>query len=274
MLSSNLVGSLLPFVRDTAREAGAIAAEFFRPGQKTSARIWSKAGGSPVTEADVSVDAFLKVHLSRALPDAGWLSEETLDHPARLGHDKVWIVDPIDGTRAYLSGHRDWSIAIALLVAGRPVLGLVYAPAHDLLYEAVAGGGAFCNGAAIATSDRAVLRGARVAGPKPMADRLDRAGGTSRLVERIPSLALRLVRVADGAIDIALVSSNARDWDIAAADLILDEAGGRLTDLDGGGLAYNGIEPVHGELVATSRRLHPGLIEAMTAGRRPAAAHV
>jgi len=274
MLSPNPVGSLLPFVRDTAREAGAIANEFFRHGAKTSARIWSKAGGSPVTEADVSVDAFLKVHLSRALPEAGWLSEETLDHPARLDHDKVWIVDPIDGTRAYLSGHPDWSIAIALLVAGRPVLGVVYAPAHDMLYEAVAGGGAFRNRTSIATSDAAGLRGARVAGPKPLADRLDRSAGATRLVEKIPSLALRLVRVADGSVDIGLVSSNARDWDIAAADLILEEAGGRLTDCEGGALRYNGIEPVHGELVAASRRLHPRLIEVMRSGRQPrAAAH-
>jgi myo-inositol-1(or 4)-monophosphatase len=123
-------------VRDTARDAGAIATEFFRAGQKTTARTWSKAGGSPVTEADVSVDAFLKVHLSRVLPEAGWLSEETLDNPARLERDQVWIVDPIDGTRAYCAGHLDWSIAIGLLIRGLPVLGLVYAPAHGLLYEA------------------------------------------------------------------------------------------------------------------------------------------
>ncbi len=272
MLSQNLVGSLLPFVRDTAREAGAIATEFFRAGEKTTARIWSKAGGSPVTEADVSVDAFLKVHLSRALPDAGWLSEETLDNPARRERDQVWIVDPIDGTRAYCSGHLDWSIAIALLIGGLPVLGLVYAPAHALLYEAVEGGGAFRNGQPIATSGHATLRGARVAGPKPLADRLDRVAGVTQLLEKIPSLALRLVRVADGAVDIGLVSSNARDWDIAAADLILSEAGGRLTDLEGSGLRYNQVEPVHGELLAASHRLHPRLIEAMTAHRQPAAA--
>jgi myo-inositol-1(or 4)-monophosphatase len=273
MKLSNLARSLLPIVRDATREAGVMAARFFVRGDKTTARIWSKAGGSPVTEADVSVDAFLKVRLSQALPEAGWLSEETTDDPARLDHDLVWIVDPIDGTRAFLSGHPDWSIAIALLAGGRPVMGLVNAPAHDVLYEAVQGGGAFKNGKPVAVSELAGLRGARVAGPKPLVDRLDRSVGGVERIERIPSLALRLVRVADGAVDAGLVSSNARDWDIAAADLILGEAGGRLTGFDAQPLRYNQAEPIHGELVAASRRLHPQVIEAMTAHWQPSAAY-
>jgi myo-inositol-1(or 4)-monophosphatase len=270
--ASSLSDRLMPLVRDTAREAGAMAAALFRPGEKTAARIWSKAGGSPVTEADVAVDAFLKVRLSQALPEAGWLSEETTDDPARLDRRIVWIVDPIDGTRAFMSGHPDWSVAIALLVDGEPALGLVHAPAHGLLYEAAAGGGALRNGAPIAVSAAAGLAGAAVAGPRPLIDHLERAAGAVRRLDRIPSLALRLVRVADGAVDIGLVSSNARDWDIAAADLILVEAGGRLTGFDGRPPRYNQPEPIHGELVATSRRLHPPLIEAMTARRQPAAA--
>ncbi|MET0428769.1 MAG: inositol monophosphatase family protein, partial [Microvirga sp.] len=140
------VAALLPRVRDAVREAAALAVPFFRAGGQTSANVWSKAGGSPVTEADVAVDTFLKVRLSEIEPRAAWLSEETTDDPVRLDSDLVWIVDPIDGTRAFLSGHPDWSIAVALLAQGEPVIGFVFGPVLDALYEASAGGGANLNG--------------------------------------------------------------------------------------------------------------------------------
>jgi myo-inositol-1(or 4)-monophosphatase len=263
----DLAGRLSPFLTDTAREAGAIAGGFFRSGLKTSARIWSKGGGSPVTEADMAVDAFLQARLSTAVPEAGWLSEETADDPARLGRDLVWIVDPIDGTRAFLAGNHDWSVSIALLGHGRPVLGIVYAPAHGHLYEARRGHGARRDGGPIEISPVQRLPGLSVAGPKGLVDRLEERVGTLKRPPRIPSLALRLARVAEGSVDAGLVSSNACDWDIAAGDLILEEAGGILTRLDGTPPAYNQADPIHGELMAAPRRLHPGLVEAMT-GRR------
>jgi myo-inositol-1(or 4)-monophosphatase len=260
--------SLTPAVRDAAREAGEIANRFFREGEKTTARIWSKSGGSPVTEADVAVDAFLKIRLSSLLPEAAWLSEETADNPVRLENRLVWIVDPIDGTRAFLSGHRDWSVSIALLVDGRPALGIVYGPALDAFYEGRTGEGAFLNDLPIAVSPAPELRGARVAGPQPMIDTLTRESGVMQLVPKIPSLALRIARIAAGDVDVGLVSSNARDWDIAAADLILQEAGGRLSDFSGATPVYNRDDPVHGELLGSSHGLHPRLIEAMTGRRR------
>ncbi len=236
----------------------------FRSGLTTSAKIWSKAGGSPVTEADVAVDTFLKIKLSAALPGAGWLSEETADDGRRLGRNLVWIVDPIDGTRAFLSGSHDWSVAIALLVDGRPALGVVYAPAHEAFFEAQRGTGARRNGELIEVSTPKTLNGASVAGPNPFIDRLERSVGEMHRPPRIPSLALRIARVAEGSLDVGLVSANARDWDIAAADLILTEAGGRLTGLDGMVPRYNEADPVHGELVASASVLHPALIEAIT----------
>jgi myo-inositol-1(or 4)-monophosphatase len=260
----DLARQLSPFLRDTAREAGAIAKNFFRSGLKTSARVWSKGGGSPVTEADMAVDAFLKTRLSKAVPDAGWLSEETADDPARLDRDLVWIVDPIDGTRAFLSGNHDWSVSIALLGHGRPVLGIVYAPSHEHLYEARRGHGARRDGERIEVSPTKRLADLSVAGPKGLVDRLEERVGTLKRPPRIPSLALRLARVAEGSVDTGLVSSNACDWDIAAGDLILEEAGGILTRLDGARPAYNQADPVHGELVASPRQLHPRLVEAMT----------
>jgi myo-inositol-1(or 4)-monophosphatase len=254
---------VLPVIRGIAHEAGDIALRFFRSGLSTSARIWSKAGGSPVTEADVAVDTFLKVRLSAVLPAAGWLSEETADDPRRLGRDHVWIVDPIDGTRAFLSGSHDWSVAIALLKGGRPVLGIVYAPAHETLYAALEGRGAWRDGKRISVSRAPSLDGISVAGPKPIVDRLERGAPSIKRPPRIPSLALRISRVADGSVDAGLVTSNARDWDLAAADLILREAGGLLTNLRGDIPRYNEPDPTHEELAAAPQRLHAALIAAI-----------
>jgi myo-inositol-1(or 4)-monophosphatase len=268
-LSPEAAQALMPALRETIREAASLALPYFRAGGQTKARIWSKAGGSPVTEADVTVDAFLKVRLSQLVPNAAWLSEETRDDPVRLGHDLVWIVDPIDGTRAFLSGHPDWSIAVALLSGGAPLIGFVHAPAGERFYEAVAGSGATCNGAPIAVSTRAGLSEARVTGPKPMFDRLTRGVARDGVdpafvqIERVPSLALRVARVAEGSIDIGLVSKDARDWDLAAADLILREAGGTVCDLAGHPTTYNRPEPVHGELLALPTALRPAAVAAL-----------
>lgn len=257
--------TFLTQIRDIAEEAGRLAMRYFRPGEKTSARIWAKAGGSPVTEADVAVDTFLKIRLSGLLPEAGWLSEETADDPRRLEREFVWIVDPIDGTRAYLAGNPDWSVAVGLLVDSEPVLGIVHAPAHETLFEAVRGKGARRNDQDIRVSARREFEGMTAAGPLPMIERLAKTEPGIRQVPRVPSLALRIARVAEGAIDLGLISSNARDWDIAAADILLREAGGGLVDLSGRPPAYNRDEPVHGELVAAPRELQVPVIDAIRA---------
>ena len=229
--SPDLDPKLIDAVRDAAREAGEIARRFFRSGQETAARVWFKDGNSPVTEADIAVDNFLKGRLLTLVPKAQWLSEETVDDPARLGHPLVWIVDPIDGTRAFAAGHPDWSVSIGLVRAGQPVLGIVHAPTHNRLYEATQGGGAYCNGKPIAVS--ATDEPLRVAGPRPLIERFERRNGPVVHLPKVPSLALRLVRVADGSIDLGLVSAKSADWDIAAADLILREAGAVLSDFKG-----------------------------------------
>lgn len=269
MNAKDIAMPLASEIREVALEAGRIALRYFEPGARTSAKIWNKSGGSPVTEADVSVDAFLKVRLSAILPEAGWLSEETTDDAARLTRKLVWIVDPIDGTRAFMSGNADWSVAIGLLMDASPILGIVNAPAHGAFYEAIRGAGATRNGAPVAVSAHPSLTGARIAGPVSLLERVERGGMAIERAARVPSLALRIVRIADGTLDAGLVSTDARDWDIAAADLILREAGGRLTRLDGALPSYNERDPIHGELAAASHGLHPALLEAM---RHPVAA--
>lgn len=253
---------LLAVVQAACGEAGQLALELFRPGAKTAARTWSKAGGSPVTEADIGVDTFLHVRLSALLPDAAWLSEETVDDALRLSRRFVWVVDPIDGTRAFMSGSADWAVCAALLDDGVPVLGVVHAPACAASYAAIRGGGATRNGAAIRASGVAQLAQASIAGPKPMLDALARHEAFIA-ADKIPSLALRLARIADGSIDAGLISPDARDWDLAAADLVLSEAGGQVTTAEGEALRYNRESPVHGMLVASGRALAAPLAQAL-----------
>ncbi|WP_245257446.1 3'(2'),5'-bisphosphate nucleotidase CysQ [Methylocapsa acidiphila] len=242
---------------DAARSAGELALAYFRPGEKTSAEVLHKAGGSPVTEADLLVDRFLKERLGVLLPEAGWLSEETEDTSARLAKEFVVVVDPIDGTRGFARGDLVWAVAVALVRNGKPLVGIVHAPALAQTYVAVRGGGARLNGKTIEVSKlRALRAGARVAAPATLAADLRRAGLEFELQPRIPSLAMRIAAVASGALDAGFASQNSNDWDIAAADLILEEAGGRLASLDGCAIVYNRGETRHGVLTAAPAQIH------------------
>jgi myo-inositol-1(or 4)-monophosphatase len=238
------------------REAGALALKTFR----NSPRQWAKGKTSVVCEADIAVDQFLRERLSGATPGYGWLSEETEDDPARLGAEHVWIVDPIDGTRSYLAGQSDWVVSVALAAAGRPTLGALFAPVTDELFLATAGGGLTLNGAAVAANPGSDFDAAKAAGPKRYVEWLSGLNATVVAMPRIGSLALRLARVAHGALDIAFAGGNSHDWDLAAADLLVHEAGGAMTTLDGRLLTYNRTEPVHGALVAAGRDRHATLI--------------
>lgn len=244
-------------------KAGTLAAKGFRLGEKSVSDVWYKQGGSPVTSSDIAANELLRTELCRLLPQAGWLSEETTDNIERRTKDLVWVVDPIDGTRAFVSGHADWCVSVGLISGGTPIVGSIFAPALHLHYRAIRGGGAYRNGQMLTVSHHQTLVGSKVAGPMPMITKLEQAAGQTEKIAKIPSLALRLARVAEGAVDIGLVSKSCCDWDIAAADLILQEAGGLLTDTKNQPVIYNNLIPVHGELAASSKLLHSSLIEAL-----------
>ncbi len=235
-----------------AKEAGEIALRFFQPGGKTHAGVEWKGDGSPVTEADMAVNAFLEPRLRALWPGAAWLSEESVDDISRLDADRVIIVDPIDGTRGFSKGDRHWAVAIALVETGRPVMGVVHAPALDQTYTAIAGGGAALNGEKLEVqSDPAPRADMQVTCPNNLAKALREAGVEFDFRPKIASLALRVVMVASGVYTAGFTARDSHDWDLAAADLVLQEAGGLLADLNGAPLAYNKPHPSHGALTAT-----------------------
>lgn len=241
----------------TAREAGALALSLFR----TELKTWTKGTSSPVSEADIAVNDLIEARLRTATPDYGWLSEESADDLSRIEKPFTWIVDPIDGTRAYLARQDDWSVSLALVANGVPLLGAVFAPASDEFFFAMRAHGAALNGTRIAAAPGSVIDFSRIAGPKPLVERLGRMRDGEGLHPRIGSLALRLVRVGDGRLDAAFAGGNSRDWDLAAADLIVHEAGGEMTDLAGERLVYNRPDVRHGLLVAAGRARHTHIVE-------------
>jgi myo-inositol-1(or 4)-monophosphatase len=238
------------------RDAGALALSMFGAPLKT----WTKGASSIVSEADIAVDDILRERLSVAAPGIAWLSEESADDPVRLDAKRVWIVDPIDGTRGYIAGAPDWAVSAALIENGRPIAACLFAPVSDEFFMAVGGCGATRNGVPIATSQGAGLAGARIAGPKNFLERLGKITPFT-ITPRLHSLALRLARVAEGSIDAAVAGGHSHDWDLAAADLLVHEAGGALTPFEGEPLRYNCPVPRHAMLVAAGRARHAALLD-------------
>ena len=246
------------------QDAGVIAMRYFKPGDQTGAKVTWKGDGSPVTEADYAVNAYLETNLRALWPEAAWLSEESADDPARLQARQVIIVDPIDGTRGFARGDRNWCVSVALVEAGRPVRAVVHAPANSETFTADAGRGAWLNGVPLAIAPCDELRpNLRVSAPAHVAQEIRDAGVALDFRPKIPSLALRITAVASGVYDCCLATRNSNDWDLAAADLVLQEAGGLLAGADGRSLIYNRAETCHGILTATARALQPKFLEAV-----------
>lgn len=275
MASGSEYDRLLPALIAIAREAGALAMGFFQAGARTSARVWTKEGDSPVTEADVAVDRLLEERLGALAPDIGWLSEEAERHPVGGSDAPAWIVDPIDGTRAYIAGETMWGVSIALVEHGRPQLAALFLPAVDRLFSAVSGQGAFCNGDRLPPAE---LAPRIAAGPKTLLERFLAGAPELTAHRKIPSLAARIAGVAERRIAVAIASDGAREWDLAAADLVVQESGGRLTDLHGRLVRYDASPRRHGVLIATAEPDHDALtarlnaalaINAAPANRKP-----
>ena len=250
----------LALIASAAAEAGRIAIGYF----KQDVEVWMKGGTSPVSEADYAVDRYLRETLTAARPHYGWLSEETADNAGRLAARRTFVVDPIDGTRAFLDGRSTWCVSIAVVEEGLPLAGVLDCPAKRETFAAARGQGATKSGKPIRVGPPRAP--AVIAGPRVMLD--SAAGHLGRAVERspyIPSLAYRIAMVADGSLDATFIKANSHDWDLAAAELVLTEAGGRLCKPTGQRPFFASANPRHGALAAGSGPLLDSMVRAMAA---------
>jgi myo-inositol-1(or 4)-monophosphatase len=225
-------------------------------GGRTQVRQWEKVPGHPVCEADLEVNVMLRTALAELAPDAGWLSEETADSAHRLGTDRVWVVDPIDGTRDYLRGRPGWAVSVALIEEGLPRFGVLAAPARNELWIAEIGRGATRNGQRLSASRRSGLPGARVP-----ADTLPKADRDLTPVPRPNSIALRMAMVAADEADLVATVRWGNEWDIAAAALIAKEAGATVTDALGQRLAFNRETPTAFGVLCCAPAIHDAAVE-------------
>jgi len=246
-----------------AAEAGGLVA-LARRGDH-GAVVEKPDGQGPVSDADLAVNAALKDRLLGARPGYGWLSEEDPDAPDRLAARRVFVLDPIDGTRAYVAGGADFAVSVAVVEGGQVLAGAVHLPAHGLSYAAHAGGGATCNARPIRASTRTTLAGAAATGPKSQFRPEHWPGGAPEVRASFrPSLAWRLCLVAEGAADLMVTVRPAWEWDIAAGSLIAAEAGAHVSDASGAPLAFNAPDPRAPGVIAAA----PGLAVELLARRR------
>jgi len=247
----------LALLRDAAHAAGMIARRHFR----TEMHIEHKPGGAgPVSVADIEIDTMLRNRLLAARPGYGWLSEETPDSRARQGASAVFIVDPIDGTRAFIDGQESFAHSLAVAHDGVITAAVVYLPQMDQLFEAVPGGGARLNDTPIRARD-AALEGARVLAGKPQLAPELWPGGVPPVERHFrPSLAWRMCLVAEGRFDAMITLRDAWEWDIAAGALIAEEAGARVSDRHGKPLRFNSEAARSPGVLAAGPAIHAGLL--------------
>ncbi len=258
----------LELIVDAALEAGELAAMLRRRGLEIE---YKESDGTPVTNADLAADALLTERLRAARPDYGWLSEETADDSDRLSRQRLFVVDPIDGTRAFLNDRPWWAVSIAVVEGARPIAGVVFAPQLEETYAAAAGQGAMLNGRPIRPSKATAIKDCGMVAdsrlftlphwPTPW---------PAMRVEQRNSTAYRMCVVASGDFDAAVTLMPKHDWDLAAADLIASEAGCFVGNHTGAAFVYNGARPLQANLVCTAPGLAPLILERLSHIAAPA----
>lgn len=235
------------------QEAAALAFASWRDGAAPDAKVWEKSHDNFVSDIDMAVDALLTSRLQAILPEAAWLSEETLDDPRRLDARLLWLVDPIDGTRDYVRGRSGWCVSVALVADGIPVFAVMAAPAEGKIWVAAHGEGVTCNNAPLVGSTRLDFTGSRVP-----ADELPRLDADLVTVTKPNSIAMRMTMVACDRADLVATLRWGHEWDIAAAHLVAQEAGAVVTDALGRAIKYNKRKPLDFGLICCA----PGIFDA------------
>ena len=245
-----------------ALRAARAAGEAVMPAFRSDVEVRFKGPEQPVTEADLAADRILHELLMGERPGYGWLSEETKDSPDRLGRERLWVVDPIDGTNSFVKGRAEFAISIALVDRGEPVIGIVFNPATGELYHAVAGGGAFLGDAPIRVSATAPEAGVL----SIVASRWEMGRGeldhftAPWQVSPLGSTAYKMAKVADGTADVFVSSGPKAEWDVAGAAVIVTEAGGRVSGPRGEPFRYNQPDPAWRGVVASNGLLHRAVL--------------
>ncbi len=238
------------------QDAAALAFASWREGAAPDCKVWEKTKGTPVCDIDMEVDALLKERLAGILPEAAWLSEETVDDSGRLDARLLWLVDPIDGTRDYVRGRSGWCVSVALVADGKPVFAVMAAPVQGKLWVAAAGEGVTCNGERLSASTRTEFPGSRV--PAAELPKIDRDLVT---VEQPNSIAMRMTMVACDRADLVATLRWGNEWDIAAAHLVAQEAGAVVSDALGKPIVYNKREPLDFGLICCAPGIHDAAVE-------------
>jgi myo-inositol-1(or 4)-monophosphatase len=259
--------NLLEDVVEITRDAGAAILQFYR----SSFDVRDKKPDNPVTDADLAADQLLKRRLMARLPEAGWLSEETVDDKTRLDKQLVWVVDPLDGTKEFVMGMPEFSISVALVQEGQPILGVIYNPPTGEMFSVLKGKGFALNDKPVAVSSCAALSGARVD-----ASRSERKRGEFEPFEQMVrlktmgSIAYKLARVAAGLTDATWSRGPKNEWDICAGTLMVCEAGGQCVDLDDQVFTYNRAQTLVNGIIADNGLLHDQVLAALAPHRETA----
>ncbi len=262
MPADNTLDADLGLIADVAREAGHLSMQW----QEKGARSWDKSPNNPVTEADIACNDLISRRLRAERPGYGWLSEETKDNVSDRSQDRIFVVDPIDGTKAFVNGETGFCVSIAIVEDGQPVAGAIYNPNFDELLSARRDGGAFLNGERMSVSDCASLACSMIGQPDVFARHNAPHWPDIRLIDKVPNaMAWRISLVAAGHWDATVALNDKSDWDLAAAVLLIREAGGVATDRNGDPFVFNRKTVIQKGAVAAGARLHPLIMERLQA---------
>jgi len=246
-------------LHESILKAGKIAKKYFNKKIKQ----WDKSPNNPVTEVDYAVNDSLLENLLNKRNSYGWLSEESDDSNIRLSKDYVWVVDPIDGTKAFIQKKPEFTISIALIHLSKPILGAIYNPITEELFEAEIGKGAFLNGKKIQVTKNESLSEGNFLGGKMFLSNNKNLAKKAKF-SFINSIAYRMALVAKGEYDGTVTLSNKSDWDIAAGNIIVTEAGGKVTTKKGEKIIFNKKNILHPNLIAANPMMHKNILDVIS----------
>ncbi len=235
---------------------------------QTSFSVEDKSPDNPVTDADLASDRLLQKDLRNLLPEAGWLSEETADNPDRLAKKLCWVVDPLDGTKEFVMGIPEFSISVALVEDGLPIIAVILNPPKDELFYAYRGDGAFYKEKKVAVSPTNELLGAQVDASRSERNRGEFAPFEETVqLTTVGSIAYKLARVSAGLTDATWSRGPKHEWDICAGVLLIEEAGGKVVDLDNEAMRFNKSFPKVNGIIATNSNLYDQVITSLAPHR-------